>query len=120
MAAPFRRKHVVKTQPVKRATKAHDVSGLAGGIHWHVCSDTACRLVYLDSCVTPQSNGRCRVCTHSDLTPFMEWRLPRDCCIGNCELLAPGDDWLEWGRLAGPGPWFQCRTCKRAHGTALA
>lgn len=118
--AGVRRKVLAKSAVRTQKPKNIDLSKLAGGIHWHSCTDQDCRLVYLDTCVEPHANGRCDICKRGYDTPYMEWKYPKDCCWGNTELLSPKDDWYGWLRLAGPGPWFKCKTCHRPHGWPLA
>ena len=112
----MRRKHVVKYKPTEKKVKEFSTDELKGGLHWHCCTD--CRLVYGDSCSTADKNGRCRNCTRSEFGPFMEWKLPAECCYGGLELLTDHKIRREM-RLAGPGPWFHCKTCWRAHGQPL-
>lgn len=112
-----RRKHTIKHQPIVKK-KVHNVSHLAGQMHLHFCGDRDCRQVYLCWCRTPEVNGRCDICTRGAAGAYMDMKAPRPCCFDNCELLTD-TDWHDWLRLAGPGPWFQCKTCRRAHGSPL-
>ena len=87
---------------------------LAEKAHFHFCSDRDCRLIYEDACPEPQTNHLCQACRghrRGLITP----RDPQECCLGNCEQVIAPDDLLRYA-LAGPGPWFQCRTCRRSHG----
>lgn len=115
----LRRKVAVKYKPTTIEVKV-DVSRLRGGWHYHSCVDRDCRRVFADVCITPEVNGQCPLCRHGEETPEMAWRAPRDCCWGNCELVGTTSDWFKWLPLAGPGPWFKCRTCHRPHGAPLA
>ena len=87
---------------------------MAGGAHFHFCSDRDCRLIYEDACDDPFTNGRCQACLgHRRNTIAV--RDPQECCVGNCEQVLHPEDIRRYS-LAGPGPWFQCRHCRRAHG----
>lgn len=90
-----------------------------GKLHRHVCTEPTCRLIYEDPCYTPERNGRCRPCKGQRRTWIDREGLssldPRECCIDNTQLLTTTDDLARFD-CAGPGPWFQCRTCKRVHG----
>lgn len=112
------RPHVVKYKPATATVKKFKVAQLAGKWHWHSCSDRECRQVYHDTCETPETNGRCRFCRTGESSAYDDWRLPKDCCFGNCELLTDAT-WAEWAELAGPGPWYRCRSCRRTHGSPL-
>ena len=117
--AGLRRKAVVKTLPTQRR-KVGTQAKLAGFWHWHVCIDLDCRTVYHCTCTDPSVNARCLTCEKGEYTEFMRWREPIACCFGNCDLLPASSDWWDWLKLAGPGPYYQCRTCKRCHGWPLA
>lgn len=85
-----------------------------GKAHFHFCSDRDCRLIYEDACQDVGTNGPCQLHRGVRRPVWVQARDPQECCIDNCELVA-GDDLVLY-RLAGPGPWFQCKTCRRAHG----
>ena len=108
----MRRKAVIRTQPV---TRRPSVAELAGRDHFHFCRDRDCRLIYEDRCADPAQNGRCRVCLGLRRPVWDGDRDPQPCCLGNCSLVTDKDALIRH-QLAGPGPWFQCGTCARAHG----
>lgn len=89
-------------------------NGLRGKYHRHFCADRDCRLFYEDHCDEPEVNGRCQHCrgTSRAHAAVMD---PQECCIDNCKQVLLSDDLLRY-QLAGPGPWFQCKTCARTHG----
>ena len=111
----MKRKAVVKSQP---KAKVHSLSQLRGELHMHFCADRDCRLVYEDCCETPEVNGSCMLCK-SGRRGLMASRDPRECCLGNCEQVIDRRD-LNRFRLAGPGPWYRCKTCCRSHGWSCA
>lgn len=84
--------------------------------HLHYCRHRDCRTVYDDyDCEDVATNGLCH--EHRGLArPVWDTtRDPQPCCFGNTyQVLDPGE--LIRQRLAGPGPWFKCRTCARSHG----
>jgi len=87
--------------------------------HRHACTNPSCRLTYQDSCFTPERNGRCQPCrgmrrTWVDVDGLTALD-PRPCCVDNSELMTSTDELARY-ECAGPGPWFQCRTCCRTHG----
>lgn len=87
--------------------------------HRHTCANPSCRLTFEDSCFTPERNGRCHSC-RGLRRPWVERdgrtsTDPRPCCVDNTTVLSEPDDLLRYD-CAGPGPWFQCGTCKRTHG----
>lgn len=82
--------------------------------HLHFCSDRDCRLIYEDNCNTPETNERCQNC-RGTTRGLMVPRDPQECCIGNCVQVTDPRELRRYS-LAGPGPWFQCRTCVRSHG----
>lgn len=108
----MRRKAVVHQQPVK---KKPSLTQLAGRHHHHFCSNRDCRLIYEDDCSDPGVNGRCHLCRGVRRPTFYPIRDPQECCIGNCVQVVDTDRLLIH-KLAGPGPWFQCKTCARCHG----
>ena len=95
--------------------------------HLHFCADPTCREVYectylqskyvtTTSC-DPRSNGLCQKCRGSISRPMRDVA-PRACCIGNTALVTSRPELMLY-RLAGPGPWYQCRTCCRPSGWPL-
>lgn len=86
--------------------------------HLHFCADRDCRLVYEcgpGDCPDVSKNERCRLCRGLRRPIWVAARDPQECCIGNCLQVASPDELLRY-RLAGPGPWFQCKSCARCHG----
>jgi hypothetical protein len=110
------RRALIHSQP---AVKVRSMSKMAGEAHLHSCAARDCRLVYEDSCNTPGENGRCHVCRNVRRPVWAEGRDPRDCCWGNCEQVTDKVQIRRYA-LAGPGPWYQCRTCARTHGWPCA
>ncbi len=114
------RKAVVKYKPHEHKVKLTGVyNALALKSHKHVCENPSCRLLYQDNCFVPERNERCHSCkslrrpwVYSDGLSSYD---PRPCCVNNTELLTDPDSLLRF-ECAGPGPWFQCRDCKRCHG----
>jgi hypothetical protein len=113
------------TQKVKRtlahtskATVKISMSGLYNQVrekhHFHFCSDRACRLIYEDNCADPERNGRCPSCRGTTRNNLLV-RDPQECCLDNCVQITDRDVLLAH-KLAGPGPWFICKTCARSHG----
>lgn len=103
------------SQGIKVMVTAAKVWNAARGKpHFHFCSDRECRLIYEDNCRAPERNGRCQAC-RGQRRPLTATRDPQECCINNCQQVIHPDDLLRYA-LAGPGPWYQCITCRRAHG----
>jgi hypothetical protein len=98
-----------------QTAKAKSLATLAGHPHLHFCSNRECRLVYEDACDDIATNGRCHSCRGVRRPIWMAARDPRECCLGNCEQVLDAKQLVHYN-LAGPGPWYQCRTCARAHG----
>lgn len=99
-----------------KQTPAGVLKKLTGRLHYHAC--TGCRLSYsCSSCKDAALNGRCQTCREVRRPNWEAARDPRPCCYvhGNARLVLRADE-LERYQLAGPGPWFQCRLCARAHG----
>lgn len=112
----LRRKALVKGLPVNKDRGGRlNLTKLAGVAHFHFCSDRECRLIYEDSCDTPEVNGRCEPCRGRTRSRYLPVRDPQECCIDNCVQITYRP-LLITHQLAGPGPWFQCKTCARAHG----
>lgn len=84
--------------------------------HLHFCSNRDCRIVYDDyRCDDVTKNGRCHRCRGLERPVWDASRDPHECCVGNCTQVTQPDEIVRY-RLAGPGPWFQCKTCARCHG----
>jgi len=97
-----------------RQTSVGVLNRLRGKHHWHAC--TTCKVrVYGCHCQATETNGRCQACRGGRRPVWELAREPRDCCLVNCKQLLSADE-LERYQLAGPGPWFQCRTCARCFG----
>lgn len=110
----MRRKAVIKHKRVDR-TERVEIRALAGIRHLHFCLDRECRLIYEDTCNTPEHNQLCDVCRGRQRSVYMPVRDPQECCLDNCEQVTRKSALLTH-QLAGPGPWFQCKTCARCHG----
>lgn len=103
----------------KNDVRERSLSSLAGDFHFHFCVERECRLIYSDRCDDVRTNGRCHA--HRGVARRPIWvssRDPQECCMGNTEQVK-GDDLVRYA-LAGPGPWFQCSSCYRAHGWPCA
>lgn len=97
-----------------RATPEGVLKKLRGSLHYHSCS--TCRFrVYRCACNQPAINDRCQLCRGVRRPIYEAARDPRPCCIGNCTLVSRAEELARYD-LAGPGPWFQCRTCARCFG----
>ena len=107
----MKRKAVIKQQPAPRNTS---LSQLRGKAHFHFCEDRDCRLIYEDTCNTPEVNGPCQL-HHGARRALITVRDPQECCLNNCTQVTDKDQIIRY-QLAGPGPWWQCRTCARCHG----
>lgn len=108
----MRRKAVVKYQPT---APTYSVAKLAGRRHVHFCSDRECRMAYECACDEPEVNGRCNLCRGTRRPLWVANRDPQDCCVNNCAQITDKAE-LHRYQLAGPGPWFQCKSCARCHG----
>lgn len=90
--------------------------------HKHFCADRDCRRVYQclavvflpNGCPDPRRNARCAPCRGGAL-PAYDTTSPRACCRNNVRQVTDRDELLSY-RLAGPGPWFKCKTCARCSG----
>lgn len=84
--------------------------------HLHFCANRNCRLTYDDyACADVTKNGRCHQCRGLRRPGWDTSRDPQPCCTGNCFQVVDAD-LIVRHRLAGPGPWFKCKTCARCHG----
>lgn len=98
----------------KRITPEGVLAKMSGRLHYHSC--TTCRVrVYSCACRQAPKNGRCQVCRGVRRPIWEAARDPHPCCYGNCNQVIRADDLARYS-LAGPGPWFQCRTCARCFG----
>lgn len=80
-----------------------------GEQHFHGC--TECRGRYGDACTELQVDGTCNACRSGIPSIDQSVRAPHGCCFNNVRLCEKYD--RERYKLAGPGPWFVCRTCAR-------
>lgn len=103
----------------KKSDRVRSMASFAGDAHLHFCSGRSCRLIYEDACRDPHLNGRCPSCKGVRRPVWMSSRDPADCCWGNCQQVTETKELRRYA-LAGPGPWYQCRTCARAHGWPCA
>ena len=85
--------------------------------HLHFCSNRGCRRIYEDACLRAERNVNCHACQGRAQTEplWVSSRNPVACCANNVRQLMRRDERLRYD-LAGPGPWFQCRTCARSSG----
>lgn len=112
----MRRKAVIHH---KQTVRVRSMASLAGEAHLHFCSERECRKVYEDCCLNPAANGRCHECRGVRRPIWMSARDPQRCCQGNCAHVT-NKATLRRYNLAGPGPWYQCKTCARVHGRPCA
>lgn len=101
---------------VKHVTFVSAVRSLTSRYHQHCCYE--CKGVYTDSCGTPTENKHCVGCQSAHGRPLWDRdRDPMKCCLelGACEMVTDGAT-IALFKLAGPGPWFICKTCHRTHG----
>lgn len=106
-----RRKAAINYKP---AEKGVSLTTLKGSPHFHFCKDRECRQIYEDTCEQPEINGPCQTC-RGVKRELMRHRDPHECCIGNTDQIIARQHIIRYA-LAGPGPWYQCRTCARCHG----
>lgn len=81
---------------------------------WHFHGCTECGAFYSDGCDIPLANGRCHE-HRSAPRPRPAWDSfhdPLPCCATDSQVADNGV--REARSLAGPGPWWVCRTCKHA------
>lgn len=116
----MRRAAVIHYKATTRTTSLADVYRKLGDTwHLHYCTDRRCRLVYeCHGCPDASTNKRCQTCRNHRRPIWVIARDPHPCCRGNCALVTDKDQLIRY-RLAGPGPWFQCKTCARCHGWPL-
>lgn len=81
---------------------------------WHLHACTTCRRTYGDTCETATSNATCNECRSGLVSAYGKGRNPIACCLSGARLATK--DEIKTYRLAGPGPWWICRTCSRQHG----
>lgn len=112
--AGLRRKALIKTLP-KNKTSRVNLDDLVGVRHMHFCADRSCRLVYEDSCIEPETGDLCPTCKGRERSAYMPYRDPQECCLDNTKQVTFPPDFIRF-QIAGPGPWFQCKTCARCHG----
>lgn len=104
---------------IQKVTSSGVYNQLRGKHHWHFCSNRECRLAYEDCCAQTEVNGLCQLCRGAGSRAYAEPMDPRECCLDNCEQVLTTDEMLRF-HLAGPGPWFKCKTCARTHGWPCA
>lgn len=116
----MKRKAVIKYKATEKVSSVASVHHkLNKRAHRHSCTVRTCRLTFEDTCGDASRNGRC----HSCLGVRRPWLMPdgrtsldpHSCCVDNTKQLTDLSDLLRF-ECAGPGPWFQCLTCKRTHG----
>lgn len=90
------------------ATRPFPTAKWKGKLHYHGCQ---CGRTYGDACTTPEKNGRCNPCISGIPSKLARGREPTVCCLTN---LRPAEKYdRERYNLAGPGPWWICKTCAR-------
>lgn len=99
----------------KSSERQASLQDLRKGPHFHYCVERECRLIYEDNCKDVRVNGRCHLHRGSRRPIWIAARDPQACCIGNCAIVGEVKRLVHY-RLAGPGPWYQCSICARAHG----
>ena len=95
-------------------------SELQGTWHIHFCSNRSCRLTYECTGLNKakktncdvRRNGRCQKCRGVNRPLWVAARDPRPCCVNNVRQVTDRTE-LRRHRLAGPGPWYVCRSCLR-------
>lgn len=91
-------------------------TALRKGLHKHFCKNNSCRRIYqCYHCDDPFMNGRCDRCRGMSRPIWIAQFDAHDCCVDNCKQVTTNEE-RKSAMLAGPGPWYRCRTCKRAHG----
>lgn len=96
----------------KKVTQSEVDRALRGKMHYHVC--IRCGGIYWDHCKKVESHGTCPCRTVHGRPVWLTDHDPAPCCAENVELMTL--DRIKSYRLAGPGPWFQCKTCRRFFG----
>ena len=91
------------------------VHQMAGKHHFHCCTTPTCKRAFGCRCDAPETNGLCHDCRGTSRPIWEVARDPKACCVKNTKPVTNADDLGRYD-LAGPGPWFQCRTCARCHG----
>lgn len=110
------RRELVHTRVSHAVTPTSAFTALRKTWHLHFCSDRTCRLVYeCYACDDVAKNGRCQACRGVRRPVYISARDPQPCCLGNCAQVTDQAEIVRY-KLAGPGPWFQCKTCARCHG----
>ncbi len=106
-------------------TQASLEKKLREAAHKHFCANRECRAIYQclgpvflknqGGCSAPLQNERCAHCR--GIGPAGGLTTPRlqPCCAHNVRQITDRDELLAYG-LAGPGPWFRCKTCWRPTG----
>jgi hypothetical protein len=77
--------------------------------HHHGCK--GCRRRYVCACSQPESDGRCNACISGRRSVYTAAWEPQSCCLIDARPCDKYD--RDRYLLAGPGPWFTCRTCAR-------
>lgn len=91
----------------------------AAGMHkvaiYHAHGCTECGRRYTDSCQSTAVNGRCYGCrTGRSRSKWDQDFDPILCCRTDSALIKDKET-LSRYNLAGPGPWYRCKTCSRTH-----
>ena len=95
-------------------TSAAVLARMAGKAHLHICRDGTCKSVYRCNCTDTIRNDLCKTC-QGKRRPIWDVNLDHvDCCTSLTQVTS--NRVIEAYDLAGPGPWFCCRTCYRFHG----
>ena len=111
----MRRKHVIKQRPVNRPGVLTAVRNMAGKAHQHACTTEGCVARFDCSCESPEHNGACPEHRGSPKPSWAHYREPKACCVANTEHVS-SPEVIAAHQLAGPGPWFRCRSCARTFG----
>lgn len=105
---------MVRTLAPKGLTPTRfNATNMAGKQHRHGCLQ--CRLSYSCDCQTPEVDDLCNSCISGRISAYQEAIEPRECCRRKCKRATDADRTKY--KLAGPGPWFLCTTCRRQHPT---
>jgi hypothetical protein len=84
---------------------------VATAFHYHAC--IICRGRYGDACATRQHNGKCNACLSGITSTYAYTLQPVPCCRRSSRPVVTEE--IARYKLAGPGPWFICGTCRRTH-----